>query len=213
MPTTGHPKGVSASTWHRWTPEQLAFMRRVVRGRSYAETTELVNARFGLELKASQIASCIGNHGMDTGRTGRFEKGHVPPNKGRRGYCAPGSEKGHFKKGNVSFNRVPIGTEKRRADGYVWVKIQDGHKNANWRQKHVLAWEAANGPVPDKHCVMLIDGDATNCALENLILVHRNDLVRFNHMGMQRGADGVTEAGVLVARLHNTIAERKRGRA
>jgi hypothetical protein len=171
----------------------------------------MVRELFDVELTDTQIKGTIARYKLNTGRTGRFDKGHVPQNKGRKGWCPEGSKPTQFKPGIVPANRVPLGTEKQRADGYVWVKVQDGHKNANWRGKHVLAWEAANGSVPPGHVVMLIDGDATNCALDNLLLVTRNDICRFNHMGFEQGPDGITESGILVARLHNTIADRRRG--
>jgi len=210
MARVGRAPGSKNARFHIWTAEEKAYLAEIVTGRSHAEICQMMRERFGSELADTQIKGAITRFGLNTGRTGYFAKGCIPPNKGRKGYCPPGCEKGWFPKGNVAANRVPIGTEKLRQDGYVWVKVADGQKNRNWIAKHVFAWEAANGPVPAGHCVMIKDGDPHNDAPENLLLVSRRDIVRFNQLKMPRAAGGVTEAGILVAQVSNAIAEVKR---
>ena len=68
--------------------------------------------------------------GWMTGRTGCFRRGQVPPNKGQKGYCAPGSEKGWFKpgvrQGVATKLYQPIGTERVSKDGYRERKVKIG---------------------------------------------------------------------------------------
>lgn len=121
--------------------------------------------------------------GWTTGRTGRFEKGLVPPNKGRKGVCAPGSEKGWFRKGNrtgrANEKWRPIGTERLSKDGYVERKIHDGLPlQSRWRAVHLIRWEEANGPVPDGHALKCLDGDRTNTDPSNWQAVPRALLPR-----------------------------------
>lgn len=190
----------------------MTYIRRIVKGRSHAEITRLVNERFSVDKTRKQIVALIKNHGLSTGRTGRFEKGHTPANKGRKGWHPPGCETGWFPKGNVAFNNVPIGTEKQREDGYVYVKIQDGHKNANWKQKHIVAWEQVNGPCAPGECLVFVDGDTTNCDIDNLILIDRGLLATLNKedlLGLANTREAV-EAAILVARVKQSVSQAKK---
>ncbi len=186
---------------HRYTADQKAYLREVIPGHSHREIAEMVNERFGLELTVRQIAAFCKNNHISTGRTGRFEKGQVSHNKGKKGVCAPGSEKGWFAKGNVAVNSVPIGTEKVRSDGYVWVKVQDGHGRFNWVQKNTMVWEAANGPVPAGHVLIFANGDKADARLENLLLVERSDLAVMNHRGLHGRDVESSTAAVLTAKI------------
>ena len=69
---------------------------------------------------------------------------------------------------------LPIGGE-RISKGYVMVKVREKPSRPggrdNWKYKHVLVWEEANGPLPDGHVLLFADRDTTNCSLDNLLLV------------------------------------------
>ena len=63
------------------------------------------------------------NHKISSGLTGRFEKGHVPYNKGKK---FPGTgNKAAFKKGNIPVNKMKVGEDAISSDGYVKTKIAD----------------------------------------------------------------------------------------
>lgn len=206
----GRPKGARASTFHRWAPDELAYMKEIVPGRSYAEITKLVNERFSMDLKTTQISSCIGNHRMNTGLTGRFEKGSVPANKGLKGICAPGSEKGWFPKDGFSHNRREIGSERTGVDGYVYVKVQDGRKNLNWRAKHIVIWEEANGPLEPGCVLIFANGDRGDVRLDNLLLAERADLATMNRLGLKGHDRESTQAAILTSMLVRLGRKRRR---
>lgn len=206
----GRVKGSKNTRFHRWTQEELAYLAEITPGRSHAEIRAMVNEHFSLDLTDHQVKGTLSRHHLNTGRTGRFEKGNVPPNKGRKGYHAPGSEKGWFKPGGHSHNRVPIGTERVSKDGYLEVKYRDGHGVRNWRSKQSLMWEAEHGPIPEGHCVVLVDGDKANVSLDNLLLVNRAEIVRLNKMRMSPTTREQWESALLVARMHNAIGTAKR---
>ena len=84
---------------HSYTECERKFMAEYVPGHSYREIQAAFTERFGWEITIGQVTSYIGNNHLNTGRTGRFEKGYVPPNKGKKGCCAAGSKKTWFKKG------------------------------------------------------------------------------------------------------------------
>lgn len=181
---------------HRYTLEQVEFIRNNVVGQSYAKLTEIFNAKFGLNLTASQIGGFIGNRKLNTGLTGRFEKGHVPVNKGIKGeHLSPSTE---FKKGNRPANYRSVGSERINADGYCEVKIADPRK---WKMKHVVVWEQLHGLVPKGHAVIFGDGDQSNMNPDNLVLVSRRQLAVLNRRGLIQNDVELTKSGILVADL------------
>lgn len=122
---------------------------------------------------------------INSGRTGRFEKGNPSHNKGRKGYCPPGSQKGHFKKGQTPHTFKGAGHESiDPKDGYVWLIVAETnpHTGAATRRvmKHRWLWEQANGPVPEGYALKCLDGDRTNTDPSNWEPVKRGVLSRLN---------------------------------
>lgn len=127
--------------------------------------------------------------GWKTGRTGHFEPGHAPANKGKA--CAPGSGGRHpnaqrtqFKKGQEPRNTKYLGHERTNSDGYVEISVAETNPYTGYHRryvhKHVHLWEARNGPVPDGHCLKCLDGNKANTAPENWELISRGVLSRLN---------------------------------
>lgn len=167
-------------------------------------------------------ALCL-RKGWKTGRTGCFPKGSTPPNKGRRGYCAPGSEKGWFKKGQRPSTYRGAGHEYLDTkDGYVWLIVEDGIRypsqpNRSTRAvlKHRWLWEKANGPIPPKHVLKCLDGNKQNCDPSNWLLVPQAILPRLN--GRWTGvafdeAPAELKPTILAAALVNHAARQRGGK-
>ncbi len=116
-------------------------------------------------------------------RVGRFPPGHVPFNKGAKGWQPGGrARETQFKKGNVSRRWRPedylVGTLRLNSYGYVDMKIKEGLRA--WRAFHLILWEDAHGPLPKGFCLRFKDGDHLNIGLDNLELVSRADNMRRN---------------------------------
>lgn len=131
--------------------------------------------------KASEMA---GRWTGNEGRAWRYQKGHVPANKGvRRPGWAPGRmATTQFKAGRAArdaHNYVPIGTEKYDRKRKVTMrKVTDDpaiFPVNRWRPVHVLVWESVHGPVPAGHIVVFKPGLKTLASAE--ITVDRLDLV------------------------------------
>ena len=76
-------------------------------------TTELFNECWGRDLTRDQVVRAAKRFGLGpSAHDGRFRKGNVPANKGRKGYSPPGSEKGWFRKGGQSPNTRPLYSER-----------------------------------------------------------------------------------------------------
>ncbi|WP_232151545.1 HNH endonuclease [Stenotrophomonas sp. SY1] len=114
----------------------------------------------------------------------RFQPGQVPVNKGLRrpGWHAGRMKETQFKKGRAAHearNYVPIGTEKVEPKRKVLMrKVTDDpdlFPVNRWRPVHVMAWEAANGSVPEGHIVIFKPGMKTFVSAE--ITVDRLEVV------------------------------------
>jgi hypothetical protein len=171
----------------------------------------------GRDITDAQIMSWRKNHKVKTGRTGRFEKGQTPPNKGRKGYCPPGSEKGHFNKGHVPQNVKPLGDERIGKDGYTEIKVASpnpgtGHKT-RYIHKHRWLWEAANGPVPSGQVLKCLDGNKLNTDPANWIAIPRGLLPRLNgrHKRNYDSAPAELQPIILtIARLEHAAREARK---
>ena len=169
-----------------------------------AALTKLFNAQFNRDISQNNIKAKCKRMGLKTGRTGCFAKGHVPANKGRKGWCAPGCEKGWFKSGAIPPNKKPIGHERIcPKDGYVLINIDEpnphtGHAN-RYVHKHRYLWEKINGPIPDGLCLKSKDGNPQNTDPENWELISRGVLVRLNKEGLYKLAPPDLRPAVITA--------------
>lgn len=143
--------------------------------------------------------------------TGRFEKGLVPQNKGKRMPDAVRAKVAHtwFKKGQLPHNTKHEGYISVRRDPtgrqYFWMNL--GGKR--YQMLHRYLWERANGPVPAGHRVTFRDGNQGNCVLENLELVTDQEAMRRN--SIMNWPPDIRDAMRLIGRLNNTIKRQDHG--
>lgn len=206
----GNPKGYSKV----YPAEVQEYIKEnAQRKESVKALAEAVNERFGTAYTYSQVKAYLKRHGILTGRTGRFEKGHVPANKGTHN---GGWEPTQFKKGNMPVNHKPVGTEsvrkghKERGESpRIWVKVAEPNQ---WRMKSVIVWESHYGPVPKGKIVIFLDGDTMNTDISNLALIDKNTNVRLNQLGLRTQSREYTLAAISVAELVIKTAEAKKGK-
>jgi hypothetical protein len=176
---------------------------------------EMFNERFGTNLPATTILSLTFRNGLKNERDCRFNKGYEPTqfkkgltpwNKGKKGVNFGGKQT-QFKAGNLPRNYKPVGTQRTNAGGYVEIKIADPK---TWKPKHIIVWEATNGPVPKGNVVLFADGNQQNVTLENLLLISRSKLAVMNRRGLMSGDPELTKTGVVIADIYLKIGERKR---
>lgn len=169
---------------------------------------EELNGHFGTNYTQQQVKGYYSNHGLNSGLTGRFTKGHETHNKGRKGYYSPGAEKGWFRKGHDPHNKTPIGTVTKRGDGYLWEKVGPGP--LDWRHKHRLVWEQAHGPIPDGYVIIFKDKNKENIDLDNLAMVEQGELSVLNKRGLITSDPELTETGILLAKVIKQQAKAKK---
>jgi len=131
--------------------------------------TEAFNVEFDKQLTVDQLKTFVHNHGINSGRTGCFVKGQArPPGSGMK----PGETNStSFRKGSVPPNLKPLWDE-RFSSGELLMKVpqRNPYTGAPTRylSKKVWVWTHENGPVPQGHVLLSVDGDNCNCDIENI---------------------------------------------
>ena len=108
----------------------------------------------------------------------------------------------------------PIGSEKttmRGAQRNVMVKVCDtGDWWTDWKPKQYIVWEEAYGKVPDKHAIVFLDSDTTNCDLDNLTCIPKRYLGMMNKLFRNESKDPkVRAAKIEWCKLYDAIKEKK----
>jgi hypothetical protein len=139
------------------------------------------------DVSAVNLHSLRKRKGWSTGRTGCFQKGNEPHNKGKPHPAArhPNAARHWFKKGGEPHNTNYLGHERVSKDGYVEISVAETNPHTGYERryvlKHVHLWEQANGrPIPEGHCLKCLDSDKTNTDPSNWELVPRAMLPRLN---------------------------------
>ena len=191
----------------KWSDKEKEYLKEITPGHHYAEIVELMNKKFDREFTFELVKNAIGRYKLNTGFNGRFKKGNVPANKGQKGVCAKGAEKGWFKKGQVSINHKPVGSERTDLDGYTLIKVAEPNK---WKLKHRVIYEKAYGPIPPNMAVIFLDRNKRNFNINNLALVSREELAIINKNNFIKENAALSRAGVNVAKIKNKINKLKK---
>jgi len=165
-----------------FTAEMKRWLSENAGGKMYDELTFAFNARFGSGFSIRQIQCKCVRSKITTGTQ----------HSGRR-----------------RKKSAPIGTVKVCPNGLAYVKVSGPGKA--WKLRHLVEWEAANGPLPQAHVVVHADGDKNNFAIDNLLLVHRRELHSMNIHGMWSSDPVVTKTNLLIVRHRLAILDRVKG--
>lgn len=187
----------------RWTPEQLAILRREYPNARCVEVARLVGhsvsatyqmaRKLGVEkseaFKASEASGRLS--AMDAaGRAHRFKPGHKTWNKGASWDAGGRSVETRFKKGRPAHearNYRPIGSLRIARDGSLERKITDDPTmpaKRRWVAVARLVWEAEKGPIPSGYSAVFKPGmhttKAEEIAVDRLELLSRAELMKRN---------------------------------
>nr|DAS31604.1 MAG TPA: homing endonuclease [Caudoviricetes sp.] len=187
------------------TKEQHDYLVSIQKNKTSRVVANEMNQKFGLSLTEKQIKSYRRNNNLNSGLTGRFEKGRVPYNKGKKLPNMPPNS-GQFKKGNKPPNYVPVGTINYTTDGYPKEKIGEPNK---WVLKHRKVWEEYHGPIPKGYSVCFLDRDKTNYDISNLILLSNEELARMNQNNYFSSDPELTKLGAGITKLSRKIKQQE----
>lgn len=188
-------------------------------GVSSKEMAERVKELFGYEMTPTCMKQFRQRHGIKSGVTGWYQKGHPPGTKGKtiEEICKHDPEKlarvrsTQFKKGERPVNELPVGSVVVNSDGYkLRKKSMEGTLWERWEFLHRAVWEEHNGPIPEGMAVTFKDSNKLNCDISNLILVTKGENCALTRLGLRFEDPELTEAGLGVVRLKQAISKRKR---
>lgn len=192
----------------KYEQEHIDFIK-AHQGASAREMAELFTENFNIHVTKNQMKAVMYRNNISSGKTGRFEKGHIPNSKGQKmskeqyEKCKPTM----FKKGHIPKNHREIGSERITKDGYIEIKIKEPNL---WVLKHRLIYEKYYGEIPAGYFVIFGDGDKLNCDINNLILVSRSELLLMNRNKLIKKDSSLTKTGLNIAKLLDTINKKKR---
>lgn len=209
----GRKCGNKAGEYRLFSKRQATEIRRLIKKHTHAEIAGLLNEKHLTSFTERQIHFFTANHRINSGRTGYFNKGHIPWNAGTKGLT--GRNKTSFKKGHRPANYRHVGAERVCSkDGYILIKIKekDPHTTAKtrYKHKHIVLWEKKHGPVP-KGCVIIFkDGNMYNFRLNNLVCISRSEHVRLNQMHYKQQPKKLKSSVFALAKLKARIGELSR---
>ena len=203
----GRPKGSkNRGQRHIWSDEEKEYLKEIVTGRSHKEIIKMMNDKFEHQFTEGQIKGAIGRNNLNTGRTGRFEKGHIPANKGTKGTMK--ANKTSFQKGHTPKNHKEVGSERVSVDGYTEIKVAEPNK---WRLKHRVMYEKYhNVKLDPKQLVIFADRDKRNLTKENLLLVDNKQLLTLNQHKLIKENGELTKVGLNLANIIIKLKDLKR---
>ena len=198
----------------RYTQEQREFLIANNYMTPAKELAKMFNNEFGTNITTTNIKTFRSNNHLNSGLTGRFEKGHISDNKGKKWdefMSKKGQEKSRqttFKKNNIPHNHRPVGYERVNMDGYIEVKVKEP---STFKLKHRIVYEQLKGPIPDGYNVVFADGDKSNLESDNLILVTKSEMLVMNRKGLFKKNKDLTKTGHLIAEIIDKQNKLKRG--
>ncbi len=192
---------------HRYSEEQKKFIIDNYYGKYSKELADIFNKQFNTNITAKEIKNYRENHKLNSGLTGRFEKGHVTHNKGKKQTeymskeAIEKTKATRFKKGNIPQNRREIWEERISKDGYIYIKVRDGCLNDNWELKHRYIYKQHYGEIPNGYNVMFADKNKRNFDIDNLILVSKSEDLIMNNNKLLFSNKELTKTGHLIAKV------------
>ena len=185
---------------HKFTLEQIAWLTANRYELNNKEVVKQFNQHFNLNLVQDQVTQACIRRGIKN-KSGGFEKGHVAWNKGLKGVNGFSSTK--FKKGQISVNLLPVGTERLTKEGYIDIKLADPNV---WAPKHRHIWEQAYGKLNSSQIIVFLSDDRQDFSLSNLALINRSEMAVLNrHEKFGQQPSEIREALINVVRLEQKI--------
>tara|TARA_R110000751_G_scaffold146094_9_gene250001 strand:+ start:6967 stop:7602 length:636 start_codon:yes stop_codon:yes gene_type:complete len=170
--------------WITYSEAELAWLEQRREMTRRALHTHFCRAFGRTDVTLDNIKALCKRNGWLTGRSGHFQKGAPPANKGKKMPFHPNCARTQFKKGQEPHNTKHLGHERLRTDGYVEISVAETNPHTGYPrryvQKHRWLWEKLHGPVPEGHCLKSLDGNKANTDPANWECIPRGLLPRLS---------------------------------
>lgn len=143
-----------------FSDEVKQFIKDNAKGITVYDLAKIINDKFGTSYTGSQI------------------KEFKVSNKIRSGWITPrGGNVTSFKKGCSPVNKKEVGSLVLRADGYIYVKVEN-ENNTNYRTIHRMIYDLwhPSEPLKKDEVVIYKDGNKYNFAKENMMKINVKEL-------------------------------------
>ena len=187
-----------------YSNKQIDFLKSIAH-LPRPEMARKFNERYNEQrTKESMQRFCSKHKLLGVKNTGQLKKCHKTWNKGVTGYM--GSNKTSFKKGGVPHNTRPLWSERVCSkDGFIWIKVSEPN---GFVLKHHWVWSQAGREIPKGTMLCFKDGDKTNCELDNLMIMTRAEMLRFNQSFVKKSTPQNRESLLLLAQIKDTLHKR-----
>ena len=88
--------------------------------------------------------------------------------------------------------------------GYARIKTGDNE----WEFIQRYVWRKHHGEIPPGYSVIFLDGNTDNYNIENLALVNRNELMKYNSMKLNSDNQELNRVAVNLAKLMTKAKEK-----
>ena len=206
----------------QYSADQLAWIevhRELPRPALHAEFCSVFGRS---DISVDSLKALCTRKGWKTGRSGRFDKGIIPANKGKKMPYHPNSAATRFKAGQQPHNTHFAGHERVSKDGYVQISINETNPHTGFERRYVLKhrwlWEQVNGPLEPDMCLKCRDGNRQNVAPSNWEAVPRALLPRLaggphGRIMPYDSAPAVLKPAILaVAKLDHAVRARRQSK-
>ena len=167
----------------KWTQQEIDTLTRMYPNHYAREIADILGRGISsIHCKASSLGlesslEKIQRTGYETSKSPasiatRFQKGSVPPNKGKKVSPEVYSkiQPTMFKKGRTPVNHRNVGAERINVYGYIEIKVSEPNM---WRLKHRVMWEQVYGTIPMGYNVQFKNHNPLDCRIENLYLISK----------------------------------------
>ena len=177
-----YSRGIKARIRHTWTDEQVEYLKSIAEGTPRKDIVDKINEKFNLNLSMQQIRDCMNDRGIRNNIDKKFSA----------------------KDGNRCQQEKPIGTISKWECGYTRIKTGDNE----WEFIQRYVWKKHYGEIPPGHSVIFLDGNTDNYNIENLALVNRNELMKYNSMRLNSNDQELNKVAVNLAKLMTKVKEK-----
>ena len=167
---------------HTWTNEQIEYLKKIAEGTPRKEIVKKLNDKFDLNLTILQVRDCMNGRGIRNNIDKRFS-----------------AESG----GNRCQQEKPIGTISKWECGYTRIKTGDNE----WEFIQRYVWRKHYGEIPKGYSVIFLDGNLDNFDIDNLALVSRHELMKYNSMRLKSNDIELNKTAINLAKLIVKVKE------
>lgn len=198
--------GLSKHIEHQYTAEQDAFLRENSNRMTRKDLTDLFNRRYGTAIKENAIEQRCFLKGWKPKTDGKFKIGGTPWCKtkgGREEYVKTliGGNSTSFRKGNVPYNVVDVGTVK------LWGHELKIKTHSGWKNKLRHMWEQEHGSIPKGYVVISVDGDKYTDDVSKLRIISNKTLtILMSNRWTDKGAV-IVDTGIAWCELYIALEE------